>query len=57
VAAGLYEAELDYLCREEWAREAEDVLWRRSKLGLHYWPAQREAVAHWMAERNKNKRE
>ena len=33
--AGLTEAELRYLHREEWARTAEDVLWRRSKLGLH----------------------
>jgi glycerol-3-phosphate dehydrogenase len=32
---GLYEAEVDYLRRCEWAVTAEDVLWRRSKLGLH----------------------
>ncbi|GAB4173257.1 MAG: glycerol-3-phosphate dehydrogenase [Thalassobaculales bacterium] len=32
---GLTEAEVDYLVRNEWARTAEDVLWRRSKLGLH----------------------
>jgi glycerol-3-phosphate dehydrogenase len=32
---GLYEAEIDYLQRNEWATTAEDVLWRRSKLGLH----------------------
>ncbi len=31
----LYEREVDYLCREEFARTAEDILWRRSKLGLH----------------------
>ncbi|WP_257388377.1 glycerol-3-phosphate dehydrogenase [Tahibacter caeni] len=31
----LYAAEIDYLRREEWAQTAEDVLWRRSKLGLH----------------------
>jgi glycerol-3-phosphate dehydrogenase len=30
----LTEAELRYLVRAEWAREAPDVLWRRSKLGL-----------------------
>lgn len=33
--AGLYEAEVDYLVKNEWARTSEDVLWRRSKLGLH----------------------
>ncbi len=32
--ADLYEAELRYLVDEEWAMSAEDVLWRRSKLGL-----------------------
>jgi glycerol-3-phosphate dehydrogenase len=32
---GLFEAELDYLRRYEWALTAEDILWRRSKLGLH----------------------
>jgi glycerol-3-phosphate dehydrogenase len=32
--ADLYQAEVDYLRTHEWARSAEDVLWRRSKLGL-----------------------
>ena len=32
---GLTEAEITYLQDEEWAETAEDVLWRRSKLGLH----------------------
>ena len=30
----LYEAEIEYLRYEEWARSAEDILWRRSKLGM-----------------------
>lgn len=34
IAPGLYEAELRYLRDNEWACSAEDVLWRRSKLGL-----------------------
>jgi glycerol-3-phosphate dehydrogenase len=42
---GLTEAELDYLARDEWARTADDVLWRRSKLGLHMSKAQADAVA------------
>jgi glycerol-3-phosphate dehydrogenase len=49
VAPGLFEAELHYLHAHEWARSADDVLWRRSKLGLHFTPAQRAAVAHWCA--------
>lgn len=32
--AGLTAAEVDYLCAHEWARTAEDILWRRTKLGL-----------------------
>ena len=51
IAPGLHEAELDFLIRHEWARSAEDVLWRRSKLGLHFSAAEREAVARWMAAR------
>ena len=32
--ADLYAAEVDYLVANEWARTAQDVLWRRTKLGL-----------------------
>lgn len=32
---GLYAREVDYLVAHEWARTADDILWRRSKLGLH----------------------
>ena len=32
--ATLTQAEVDYLIDQEWALSAEDVLWRRSKLGL-----------------------
>jgi glycerol-3-phosphate dehydrogenase len=31
----LYEAEVRYLAENEWAVTAEDVLWRRTKRGLH----------------------
>ncbi len=34
VRPGLYAAEVAYLRREEWARTPQDLLWRRSKLGL-----------------------
>ena len=36
--AGLYQAEVDHLVAKEWARSAQDVLFRRSKLGLHLSP-------------------
>ena len=50
VAPGLYERELRYLREQEWAVTGEDVLWRRSKLGLRLSEAQRERVNRWMAQ-------
>jgi len=49
IAPGLFEIEMNYLHDHEWARSADDVLWRRSKLGLHFNVAQRQAVADWCA--------
>ncbi len=40
--------ELDWLIAEEWARTAEDVLWRRSKLGLRLSAAAQAAVASYL---------
>ncbi len=44
IGAGLYQRELHYLINEEWARTAEDVLWRRTKLGLDFSPTEVEAL-------------
>ena len=38
-------AEVDYLRHEEWAETAEDVLWRRSKLGLEFSAAEAAGLA------------
>ena len=46
--AGLTEAELTYLRSQEWATTAEDVLWRRSKLGLRLGEVERQEVAAFM---------
>jgi glycerol-3-phosphate dehydrogenase len=46
--AGLSEAEVAYLRREEWARTEQDILWRRSKLGLRLEVAQQEALAEFL---------
>jgi glycerol-3-phosphate dehydrogenase len=51
IAPGLHERELVYLHDHEWARTADDVLWRRTKLGLHLTAAQRQDVARWWAAR------
>jgi glycerol-3-phosphate dehydrogenase len=42
-------AEARYLMKHEWARTAEDVLWRRSKLGLKLAAAEKEALTQFMA--------
>ena len=48
---GLYEAEVGYLVDREWARTADDILWRRSKLGLHLSPEAAGKLSAWL-ERN-----
>jgi glycerol-3-phosphate dehydrogenase len=42
-------AEVHYLMAKEWARFPDDILWRRSKLGLTMAPGDREALAAFMA--------
>ncbi|MEO6363265.1 MAG: glycerol-3-phosphate dehydrogenase [Caldimonas sp.] len=49
IAPGLAEGELAHLRDNEWAMTGEDVLWRRSKLGLHLDAGGRAAVGAWMA--------
>ncbi|PKP94788.1 MAG: glycerol-3-phosphate dehydrogenase [Alphaproteobacteria bacterium HGW-Alphaproteobacteria-14] len=48
---GLTAAEVDYLIDTEWARTAEDVLWRRTKLGLHFTAEQAARLAQYITER------
>lgn len=47
--AGLTGREVDYLVRAEWARTAEDILWRRSKLGLRTSPEGAARLADYLA--------
>jgi glycerol-3-phosphate dehydrogenase len=51
IVAGLFEAELEHLISREWAASADDVLWRRSKLGLHLSMQERQRVAGWFERR------
>ena len=37
--------EIEYLVREEWARDSDDILWRRTKCGLHLTQSERDAAA------------
>jgi len=48
--ADLTAAEVRYLMVKEWALTADDVLWRRSKLGLRFTKAQTEALDRFMTE-------
>jgi glycerol-3-phosphate dehydrogenase len=36
IAHGLSVAEAEWLVTHEWARTTDDILWRRTKLGLHF---------------------
>ncbi len=47
--AGLFAREVDWFRTEEWARTADDILWRRSKLGLRLDEAARTALADHLA--------
>ncbi|MGB4346651.1 MAG: glycerol-3-phosphate dehydrogenase [Burkholderiaceae bacterium] len=51
ICAGLYEAELIYLMDFEWASCGADILWRRSKLGLHLPADAAQKIDQWMARR------
>jgi glycerol-3-phosphate dehydrogenase len=49
--AGLHAREVDYLIANEWAVSADDVLWRRTKLGLRIDEAGKQRLAGYMAEK------
>jgi glycerol-3-phosphate dehydrogenase len=49
--AGLYEREVAHLVKNEWAMTAEDVLWRRTKLGLHIGEVGRRQLSDWLLAR------
>lgn len=51
LGADLYEAEADYLTEHEWARTADDILWRRSKLGLRLEDSQKQRLEAWLEKR------
>ncbi len=51
IGADLTERELEWLVRTEWARTADDILWRRTKLGLHFSPDQRATLEGLLSHR------
>ncbi|MBC8267501.1 MAG: glycerol-3-phosphate dehydrogenase [Rhodospirillaceae bacterium] len=48
--AGLYQREVDYLVHDEWARSADDILWRRSKLGLRLSQQNKAELEDWFRQ-------
>ncbi|MCF8709263.1 glycerol-3-phosphate dehydrogenase [Rhizorhapis sp. SPR117] len=48
--AGFTEVEARWMHDQEWARTAEDCLWRRSKLGLHMTAVEQTIFARWWRE-------
>lgn len=49
--ADLYAVEVDYLILNEWAYELDDVLWRRSKLGMFFTSQQKERLQSYLGQR------
>ena len=47
---GLVEREVTYLVAHEWAVEPDDILWRRTKCGLHMSQQQRDEFSAWFTE-------
>jgi len=50
VGPELYDYEADYLMRQEWAQTAEDILWRRTKLGLLWSEAEVKQLEGWLKD-------
>jgi glycerol-3-phosphate dehydrogenase len=49
---GLYGFEVDYLIHHEWARCAEDILWRRTRLGLLFSPQEAKQLDEYICKTN-----
>jgi glycerol-3-phosphate dehydrogenase len=48
--AGLYQREVDYLMSYEWALSVEDIIWRRTKLGLHLSENDQQGLGNYLLE-------
>lgn len=46
----LYQKEVDYLCNREWAMTVDDILWRRSKQGIHFSQDERDSLADYLQQ-------
>jgi glycerol-3-phosphate dehydrogenase len=48
--AGLWQREVEYLVRTEWAMTADDILWRRTKLGLRLSAGETDGLKRWLED-------
>jgi len=56
IGGGLYTREVDYLCSEEWVTTAQDILWRRSKLGLFTTAAEQQTLVDYLSKVEQSRR-
>jgi len=54
IGGGLFSREVDYLCNEEWACDAEDILWRRTKLGLFTSASEQQVLREYLQQRGQD---
>jgi glycerol-3-phosphate dehydrogenase len=47
---GLYQCEVEYLVRHEWAMTADDIIWRRTKVGLRLTEQEKSTLAQWLSD-------
>nr|WP_218176389.1 glycerol-3-phosphate dehydrogenase [Pseudomonas putida] len=52
IGGGLFTREVDYLRQTEWAVSSQDILWRRTKLGLFTSESEQRALADYLAQGN-----
>ncbi len=45
---GLFQNEVEYLINEEWAQTCDDILWRRTKLGLFFSEVEKNRLENWL---------
>lgn len=55
IGGGLFSREVDYLCAAEWAVSVDDILWRRTKLGLFTNAAEQQALADYLQQAASNR--
>ncbi len=48
---GLYQREVEYLCKNEWAMDSQDILFRRTKIGLYFSKSETQVLENYLKSR------